>query len=107
MKNLSSMLKQAQQMQQKMADLQTALEAAEVDGSAGGGLVTLTMSGKGELKRIRIDPSMANPDDIEVLEDLIVAAHKDAKARAEAYAAEEMKKLTGGIELPPGMSLPF
>jgi hypothetical protein len=107
MKNLSSMLKQAQQMQQKMADMQEALEAAEVDGSAGGGLVSVTMSGKGELKRIKIDPSLGNPDDIEVLEDLIVAAHKDAKTRVEAHAAEEMKKVTGGLDLPPGMSLPF
>jgi hypothetical protein len=107
MKNLSSMLKQAQQMQQKMADMQEALEAAEVDGSAGGGLVSVTMSGKGELKRIKIDPSLGNPDDVEVLEDLIVAAHKDAKTRVEAYAAEEMKKVTGGLDLPPGMSLPF
>lgn len=107
MKNLAGMLKQAQQMQQKMADMQAALESAEVDGAAGGGMVTVTLSGKGEMKRIRIDPSIANPDDVEMLEDLILAAHKDAKAKAEAYAAEEMKKVTGGLELPPGMSLPF
>ena len=107
MKNLAGMLKQAQQMQQKMADMQAALESAEVDGTAGGGMVTVTLSGKGEMKRIRIDPSIANPDDVEMLEDLILAAHKDAKGKAEAYAAEEMKKVTGGLELPPGMSLPF
>ena len=107
MKNLAGMLKQAQQMQQKMADMQAALESAEVDGAAGGGMVTVTLSGKGEMKRIRIDPSIANPDDVEMMEDLILAAHKDAKAKAEAYAAEEMKKMTGGLELPPGMSLPF
>lgn len=107
MKNLAGMLKQAQQMQQKMADMQAALESAEVDGTAGGGMVVVTLSGKGEMKRIRIDPSIANPDDVEMLEDLILAAHKDAKAQAEARAAEEMKKVTGGLELPPGMSLPF
>ena len=107
MKNLAGMLKQAQQMQQKMADMQAALESAEVDGTAGGGMVTVTLSGKGEMKRIRIDPSIANPDDVEMLEDLVLAAHKDAKAKAEAFAAEEMKKVTGGLELPPGMSLPF
>ncbi len=107
MKNLAGMLKQAQQMQQKMADMQAALEAAEVDGTAGGGMVTVTLSGKGEMRRIRIDPSIANPDDVEMMEDLILAAHKDAKGKAEAYAAEEMKKVTGGLELPPGMSLPF
>ncbi len=107
MKNLAGMLKQAQQMQQKMADMQAALENAEIDGSAGGGMVVVTLSGKGEMKRIRIDPSIAGPDDVEVLEDLILAAHKDAKAQAEARAAEEMKKVTGGLELPPGMSLPF
>jgi DNA-binding YbaB/EbfC family protein len=107
MKNLAGMLKQAQQMQQKMADMQAALESAEVEGTAGGGMVTVTLSGKGEMKRIRIDPSIANPDDVEMMEDLILAAHKDAKAKAEAYAAEEMKKVTGGLELPPGMSLPF
>lgn len=107
MKNLAGMLKQAQQMQQKMADMQAALESAEVDGTAGGGMVTVTLSGKGEMRRIKIDPSILNPDDAEVIEDLILAAHKDAKAQAEARAAEEMKKVTGGLDLPPGMSLPF
>jgi DNA-binding YbaB/EbfC family protein len=107
MKNLAGMLKQAQQMQQKMAEMQAALEAAEVDGSAGGGMVTVTLSGKGEMRRIKIDPSLLNPDDAEIIEDLIMAAHKDAKIQAEARMAEEMKKVTGGLELPPGMSLPF
>ncbi len=107
MKNLAGMLKQAQQMQQKMADMQAALESAEVDGTAGGGMVVVTLSGKGEMKRIRIDKSIATPEDVEMLEDLILAAHKDAKAQAEARAAEEMKKVTGGLELPLGMSLPF
>jgi DNA-binding YbaB/EbfC family protein len=107
MKNLAGMLKQAQQMQQKMAEMQAALETAEVEGKAGGGMVVVVLSGKGEMKRVKIDPSLVAPDDVEILEDLIVAAHKDAKAQAEARAAEEMKKLTGGLELPPGMSLPF
>ena len=107
MKNLAGMLKQAQQMQQKMADMQAALESAEVDGTSGGGMVVVTLSGKGEMKRIRIDKTIATPEDVEMLEDLILAAHKDAKAQVEARAAEEMKKVTGGLELPPGMSLPF
>ncbi|MEN3952340.1 YbaB/EbfC family nucleoid-associated protein [Iodidimonas sp. SYSU 1G8] len=107
MKNLAGMLKQAQQMQQKMADMQAALDSAEISGTAGGGMVNVVLSGKGELKRIKIDPSIANADDVEILEDLIVAAHKDAKGQVEAHAAEEMKKVTGGLELPPGMSLPF
>ena len=107
MKNLAGMLKQAQQMQQKMADMQAALDSAEISGTAGGGMVNVVLSGKGELKRIKIDPSIANADDVEILEDLIVAAHKDAKAQVEPHAAAEMKKVTGGLELPPGRSLPF
>lgn len=107
MKNLGQMMKQAQQMQAKMAELQEQLAAAEMTGAAGGGLVQVTMNGKGDLGAVKIDPSLANPDDIEVLEDLILAAAKDAKVKVEAYAAEEMQKLTGGLGLPPGMKLPF
>lgn len=107
MKNLSQMMKQAQEMQQRMAEMQDALADAELQGSAGGGMVTVTLNGKGDMRGVKIDPSMAGPDDLEVLEDLIVAAHTDAKARVEAYAAEEMKKITGGLQLPPGMDMPF
>lgn len=107
MKNLSQMLKQAQEMQSKMAEMQTALEQIEVTGQAGGGLVAVTISGKGEVRRVKIDPKLATPDDVEVLEDLIVAAAKDAKTKADAQMAEQMAKLTGGLQLPPGFKLPF
>ena len=107
MKNLSQMLKQAQEMQSKMAEMQNALADLEVTGAAGAGFVTVTLNGKGEMKRIKIDPKLADPNDIEVLEDLIVAASKDAKAKVDAQAAEQMSKLTGGLQLPPGFKLPF
>jgi DNA-binding YbaB/EbfC family protein len=107
MKNIGQIMKQAQQMQTKMAELQEQLAGLEVSGSAGGGMVEVTMSGKGELRGVRIDPSLANPDDIEVLEDLIMAAANDAKSKVEVRVQEEMQKLTGGLDLPPGMQLPF
>jgi len=107
MKNLGQMMKQAQQMQAKMAELQARLGEMEVDGQSGGGMVQATLSGKGELRRIKIDPSLAKSDEVEVLEDLVVAAVNDARQRADAMVAEEMSKLTGGLQLPPGMKLPF
>lgn len=107
MKNLGQMLKQAQQMQAKMAELQAQLAAETMTGAAGGGMVEVTMNGKGEMTAVKIDKSLVQPDDVEVLEDLIVAAAKDAKAKVEAYVAAEMQKMTGGLQLPPGMSLPF
>ncbi|MEE8559879.1 MAG: YbaB/EbfC family nucleoid-associated protein [Alphaproteobacteria bacterium] len=107
MTNLGQMMKQAQQMQAKMAEMQAKLEGVEVTGASGGGLVTVTLSGKGEARKIKIDPSLVDPEDIEVLEDLITAGFNDAKAKLEARIAEEMAKLTGGLDLPPGMKLPF
>jgi DNA-binding YbaB/EbfC family protein len=107
MKNLSQMMKQAQQMQEKMQEMQSALETLEIEGTAGGGLVTVTLNGKGEMARLKIDPSLVTPDDVEVLEDLIVAAHGDAKAKVEEKSAEEMAKITGGLNLPAGFKLPF
>jgi DNA-binding YbaB/EbfC family protein len=107
MKNLSQMLKQAQEMQSKMAEMQTALAELEIVGQSGGGFVSVTVDGKGELKRVKIDPKLADPGEIAVLEDLIVAAARDAKAKADARAQEEMAKLTGGLQLPPGFKLPF
>jgi len=107
MKNIGQIMKQAQQMQTKMAELQEQLAGLEVAGSAGGGMVQVTMSGKGELRGVKIDPTLANPDDVEVLEDLIMAAANDAKAKVEVRVQEEMQKLTGGMQLPPGMQLPF
>ncbi|SRR5579862_2478759 len=107
MKNLGQMMKQAQEMQSRMAELQERLNAVEMTGASGGGMVQVTLTGKGDMRRIKIDKSLVAPDEVEVLEDLIVAATNDAKARVEAHVAEEMSKLTGGLKLPPGMKLPF
>lgn len=107
MKNLGQLMKQAQEMQEKMAEMQESLAAIEVEGSAGAGLVKVTLNGKGEMRRLRIDPTLANPDEAEVLEDLVVAAHNDAKGKIEARVQEETQKLMGGLPLPPGMKLPF
>ncbi len=105
MKNMFDIMKQAQQLQSRMQDLQTELESAEVEGRAGGGLVAVTMSGKGEVKKVAIDPSLMKEEEREVLEDLVVAACADAKAKAEALAAEKMKAVTGGLPIPPGLGL--
>ena len=107
MKNLGNMLKQAQQMQQRMAELQAELEAQTVEGRAGGGMVVVTLNGKGEMKGVKIDPALFKPEEAEVVEDLIKAAHSDAKAKVETRSQEEMAKLTGGLQLPPGFKLPF
>lgn len=107
MKNLGNMLKQAQQMQQRMGEMQARLAETEVDGTAGAGLVTVTLNGKGEMRRVKIDPSVVSPDDVEMLEDLVVAATNDAKVKVETQLQEEMSKLTGGMNLPAGMKLPF
>ena len=107
MKNLGNMMKQAQQMQERMAELQARLDQTEVQGQSGGGMVQATLSGKNELRRLKIDPTLLNPAEVEVLEDLVVAAVNDARGRVEAMVAEEMSKLTGGLKLPPGMKLPF
>lgn len=107
MKNLAGLMKQASQMQQKMEEMQAKLAELEVEGSAGAGMVSITLTGKGELKRVRIDPKLADPADIEMLQDLIIAAHADAKRKSEAASSEEMQKLTAGLPLPPGMKLPF
>ena len=107
MKNIAGLMKQASQMQKKMEDMQAALEAINVEGTAGAGLITVTMSGKNELRAVRIDPKLADPAEMEMLQDLIVAAHADAKRKIEALAAEEMKKATGGMDLPMGLKLPF
>lgn len=105
MKNLGQLMKQAQSMQNRMEEVQAELAAAVVEGESGAGLVVVTLTGKGEMKRIKIDPSLLA--DGEVLEDLIVAAHTDAKAKSEAMAQDKMSELTGGLTLPPGMKLPF
>jgi hypothetical protein len=107
MKNLGQMMKQAQEMQTRMAEMQAELEKVEMTGASGGGMVEVTLGGKGDMKRLKIDKSLVDPNETEVLEDLIVAAFNDAKSRVEAHMAQEMSKLTGGLQLPPGMKLPF
>ena len=107
MKNLAGLMKQASQMQSKMAEMQAKLDATEVDGEAGAGMVRVILSGKSELKRVKVDPKLLDPAEAEMLEDLIVAAHADAKRKVEAIMADEMKNATGGLELPGGMKLPF
>jgi nucleoid-associated protein EbfC len=107
MKNLTGLMKQAAQMQQKMQEMQAKLDAATIEGVAGAGLVRLTLNGQGTLKSIKIDPKLADPADTEMLEDLIVAAHNDAKEKLDTLKESEMKNATGGISLPPGMKLPF
>ena len=107
MKNLGNLLKQAQDMQTKMAEVEAGLDRLEVEGTSGGGMVRVTLSGRGAMRRVALDRTLIKPDEAEVLEDLIVAACKDAKAKVEARVAEEMAKLTGGLQLPPGLKLPF
>jgi hypothetical protein len=107
MKNLGNMLKQAQQMQTKMAEMQERLGELEVIGQSGAGMVRITVNGRSEMKRVQLSKDVVTPDDVEVLEDLIVAAFNDAKAKVETQVAEETQKLMGGIKLPPGMKMPF
>ena len=107
MKNLGDMMKQVQAMQSRMAEMQAKLEAATVTGQSGGGLVKVTLNGKGAMTGVAVDASLFKADDKEIVEDLIVAAHADAKAKVEQMLAEEMKSVTGGLPLPPGLKLPF
>ncbi|WP_085900920.1 YbaB/EbfC family nucleoid-associated protein [Kiloniella majae] len=107
MKNLAGLMKQAQQMQSKMAEMQEALADLEIEGAAGAGMVKVVMSGKYNLRSIKIDPSLVNADDVEVLEDLILAAVNDASSKVEVTTQEKMQDVTGGLNLPAGMKLPF
>ena len=100
MKNIGNMLKEAQKLQSRMAEMQERLGQTEMSGSSGGGLVTVTLNGKGEMRKVKIDPSLADPNEMEMLEDLIVAAFNDARAKVNAHAEAEMQKLTGGLGLP-------
>jgi nucleoid-associated protein EbfC len=107
MKNLGQFMKQAQAMQTRMAEMQAELERLEMTGQSGGGMVKVTLNGKGEMRAVKIDPKLVDPAEVDVLEDLILAAAKDAKSKVEEHVAGEMSKLTGGLPLPPGMKLPF
>ena len=105
MKDLMGMMKQAQQMQARMQQMQDELGAAEVEGRSGGGLVCLVLDGKGQIKRVKIDPSLMRPDETEILEDLVLAAAQDAKGKVETLIADKMKDVTGGMPMPPGFKL--
>ena len=107
MKNLAGLMKQAQEMQSKMEEMQAKLASLELVGEAGAGLVQVTMNGKGELRKVHIDPKLADPAETEMLEDLLVAAHRDAKGKIDAASSAEMQKVTGGMQLPGGLKLPF
>jgi DNA-binding YbaB/EbfC family protein len=107
MKNMANLLKQASQMQSKMADMQAKLDATIVEGQSGAGMVRVTMGGKGDLQSVTIDPKLADPAEMEMLQDLLVSAHADAKRKLDASMAEDMKAVTGGMNLPPGLKLPF
>jgi DNA-binding YbaB/EbfC family protein len=105
MKDIMGLMKQAQAMQQKLQDAQAELDTLEVEGAAGGGVVTVTVTGKGSLKAINVDPSLLNADEKEILEDLIVAAMNDARGKADRAAQERMEELTKGLPLPPGLKM--
>jgi DNA-binding YbaB/EbfC family protein len=107
MKNLSNMMKQASQMQAKMAEMQAKVETMVIEGQSGAGMVRVTLTGKGDLRGIVIDPKLADPAELEMLQDLVVAAHADAKRKLDATLASEMQSVTGGLQLPAGMKLPF
>ena len=105
MKDMMGMMKQLQGLQQRMTDMQAEMENLTVEGQSGGGMIKVTMTAKGALKSISIDPSLLKSDEGEIVEDLIVAAHADARAKAERLLEEKMKAVTGGLPLPPGMKL--
>ena len=105
MADFMGLMKQAAQLQSKMQALQAELDTIEVEGSSGGGMVSVKLTAKGELKGIKVDDSLMKPSDKEILEDLLVAAHADARRKAEAVMQEKMKGLTGGLPLPPGINL--
>ena len=107
MKNIVGLMKQASEMQKKMETVQAELEALRVEGSAGAGMVKVILSGKGQMLGVTIDPKLADPAEMEMLQDLVLAAHADARRKSEAAAAEQMQAVTGGLQLPPGMKLPF
>ncbi|MBV6656133.1 MAG: YbaB/EbfC family nucleoid-associated protein [Devosiaceae bacterium] len=104
--DIMKMMKQAQSMQEKMTEMQAELADVTVEGTAGGGMVTVTLTGKHDLKGVKIDPTLLAPDEVEILEDLLVAAHNDAKAKAEAMLAEKTSSMMQGMGLPAGMKLP-
>lgn len=107
MKDLMGMMKKAQEFQQRAQEMQDEAASHLVEGVAGGGMVSVTMSAKGDLRSIKIDPGLFKPEDAEIVEDLIVAAHADARRKGEEFLAEKMSEITSGLPIPPGMKFPF
>jgi DNA-binding YbaB/EbfC family protein len=107
MKDMMGLMKKAQEMQSRMAQVQAELESATVEGASGGGLVRVTLTATGNMKGVSIDTSLLKADEREILEDLLVAAHEDARRKAALLSEEKMKAVTAGLPLPPGMKLPF
>ncbi|TCD16456.1 YbaB/EbfC family nucleoid-associated protein [Oricola cellulosilytica] len=107
MRDIMGLMSKAKEMQEKMQSLQEEMETLTADGTAGGGMVTVTLNGKGAMQGLKLDPSVFKEDDVEILEDLILAAHNDAKAKIEEMVAEKTKEMTAGLPIPPGMKLPF
>ena len=107
MVDILGMMKKAQAVQAQLQEAQEALARLEVEGQSGGGMVRITLTGKGEMKAVAIDPTLLTPADKEMVEDLILAAYADAKSKADRLSAEKMQSLTAGLPLPPGMKLPF
>jgi nucleoid-associated protein EbfC len=105
--DIMGMMKKAQAMQAKLQEAQEELGRIEVEGASGGGMVRVTLTAKGEVKSVQLDPSLLTPSDKEMLEDLLIAAFNDAKTKADRAAAEKMQSVTEGLPLPPGMKLPF
>jgi DNA-binding YbaB/EbfC family protein len=105
MADFMGMMKQAAQLQSKMQEMQAELDRIEVEGTAGGDMVTVKLSAKGDMKGVKIDDSLIKPGEKEILEDLLVAAHADARRKAEEVMQDKMKALTGGLPLPPGLKL--
>jgi len=105
MKDFMNMMKQAKELQSKMAEMQAEIEQMTREGTSGAGLVSVTVNGKGEMRGLNVDASLMKPDEKEILEDLIIAAHADAKAKMEEALQDKMKDVTGGLPLPPGMKL--
>jgi DNA-binding YbaB/EbfC family protein len=107
MRDLMGMMGKVKEMQEKMTEMQEEIAATEVEGTSGGGMVTVKINGKGVMLGLSIDPSLFKEGEVEILEDLIVAAFNDAKGKAEAVTAEKTAELTAGLPIPPGMKLPF
>jgi nucleoid-associated protein EbfC len=103
--NIMNMMKQAQELQGKVKAMQEELAALVIEGKSGAGLVVMTLSGKGEMLSLKVDPSLLKPDDAEMLEDLVIAAHSDARVKVEAASAERMQAATAGLPIPPGLKL--